>query len=298
MNQKFRGRNLFRAIFFAPYVLGVAVVGRAVAVPARHQHRPGQPVPRRARAARRHRRGSARCREAWVALVGVTVWWTLGFNAVIYLAGLQDIPGELYEAARVDGANAWQSSGNVTLPGLRPVLIVRDDGDDHRLGQHVRAVVPDDQGCARRRDPHRHLLHRRDRPAATSRWAIAAAMSYILTLFLMLLSVAVFWLFRERKTHEQRHAGGAGARRPRHRPRRAEVRQCPAQDVPALRAAGRPGADLRQPAGLHAGRRRSRPARRRPRRHRRGSQRARPRGLRQHPRRSRTRRCCAGSRTA
>ena len=41
---------------------------------------------------------------AWVALVGVTVWWTLGFNAVIYLAGLQDIPRELYEAAKVDGA--------------------------------------------------------------------------------------------------------------------------------------------------------------------------------------------------
>jgi len=38
---------------------------------------------------------------AWVALVGVTVWWTLGFNAVIYLAGLQDIPGELYEANKI-----------------------------------------------------------------------------------------------------------------------------------------------------------------------------------------------------
>ena len=45
---------------------------------------------------------------AWFALVGVTVWWTLGFNAVIYLAGLQDIPQELYEAAEVDGASAWQ----------------------------------------------------------------------------------------------------------------------------------------------------------------------------------------------
>ena len=60
---------------------------------------------------------------AWVALVGVTVWWTLGFNAVIYLAGLQDIPRELYEAAEVDGAGAWQRFRNVTLPGLRPVLL-------------------------------------------------------------------------------------------------------------------------------------------------------------------------------
>ena len=53
----------------------------------------------------------------WAALVGPTVWWTLGFNCVIYLAGLQDIPRELYEAARVDGANAWHQFRNVTLPG-------------------------------------------------------------------------------------------------------------------------------------------------------------------------------------
>ena len=53
----------------------------------------------------------------------MTVWWTLGFNAVIYLAGLQDIPRELYDAAKVDGANRWQEFWNVTLPGLRPVLV-------------------------------------------------------------------------------------------------------------------------------------------------------------------------------
>ena len=47
------------------------------------------------------------------SLVGVTVWWTLGFNAVIYLAGLQDIPAELYEAAKVDGADAL-GSGSAT----------------------------------------------------------------------------------------------------------------------------------------------------------------------------------------
>ena len=45
-----------------------------------------------------------------MSLVGVTVWWTLGFNAVIFLAGLQDVPAELYEAARVDGAGSWASS--------------------------------------------------------------------------------------------------------------------------------------------------------------------------------------------
>ena len=164
MNNRFRGRNLFRALYFAPYVLGVAVVAvlwrflldtniglvnqylGAIGLPDATGWLTSTPA-------------------AWVSLVGVTVWWTLGFNAVIYLAGLQDIPAELYEAARVDGANAWQSFRNVTLPGLRPVLLVRDDGDHHRLGQHVRAVLPDDARRARRRDAHGHLLHRRHRAA-------------------------------------------------------------------------------------------------------------------------------------
>ena len=53
----------------------------------------------------------------------MTVWWTLGFNTIIYLAGLQDISADLYEAAEVDGANKWQQFRFITLPGLRPVLL-------------------------------------------------------------------------------------------------------------------------------------------------------------------------------
>jgi multiple sugar transport system permease protein len=57
---------------------------------------------------------------AW-AMPGVaisTAWWQIGTNMVIYLAGLQEIPVELYEAARVDGAGPWQSFRHITLPGL------------------------------------------------------------------------------------------------------------------------------------------------------------------------------------
>ena len=136
---------------------------------------------------------------AWVALVGVTVWWTMGFNAVIYLAGLQDIPPELYEAARVDGANAWQQFWHVTLPGLRAGPVVRHDDDDHRLGQHVRAVLPHDQGCAGCRRPAPRSTTITDKGLSNFQMGDAAAMSYVLTLALILLSVAVFWLFRERK---------------------------------------------------------------------------------------------------
>lgn len=56
------------------------------------------------------------------AMIGIaiaTVWWTIGFNFVLYLAGLQEIPRELYEAAAVDGASPWQQIRSITIPLLR-----------------------------------------------------------------------------------------------------------------------------------------------------------------------------------
>jgi multiple sugar transport system permease protein len=56
-----------------------------------------------------------------LAMIGIaitTVWWTIGFNFVLYLAGLQDIPRELYEAAAVDGATPWQQIRSITIPLL------------------------------------------------------------------------------------------------------------------------------------------------------------------------------------
>ena len=55
------------------------------------------------------------------AVIVVYVWKNLGYSVVIFLAGLQGIPRELYEAARVDGAGAWQRFKAVTLPGLGPI---------------------------------------------------------------------------------------------------------------------------------------------------------------------------------
>ena len=121
LNRKFPGRTFFRAMIFAPFVLGIAVIGVlfnylldtqfglvnyllvlvGIAPVGWVQTQPW----------------------AWVALVGMTVWWTLGFNTVIYLAGLGNIPNDQYEAAELDGAGVWGKFRFVTLPGLRPVLV-------------------------------------------------------------------------------------------------------------------------------------------------------------------------------
>ena len=61
---------------------------------------------------------------AWVPVVLADVWKTTPFVALLLLAGLQNIDPELYEAARVDGASAWQRLLHITLPLLRPALAV------------------------------------------------------------------------------------------------------------------------------------------------------------------------------
>jgi len=57
------------------------------------------------------------------AVVLTTLWWTVGFNTILFLAGLQEIPDVLHEAAKIDGAGRWSNFWYITLPCLRPVLL-------------------------------------------------------------------------------------------------------------------------------------------------------------------------------
>jgi multiple sugar transport system permease protein len=111
-----RGRWFFRLAFFMPYILPSAVV----ALIWIWIYTPGLGL-----------------LEAGLSKIGVTapiwlgdatwampslalttLWWTLGFNFVLYLAGLQEIPRELYEAAATDGASQWQQIKSITIPML------------------------------------------------------------------------------------------------------------------------------------------------------------------------------------
>ena len=57
------------------------------------------------------------------SIILLSVWKNFGYNMLIFLAGLQSIPEELYEAARLDGANSWQQFRHVTLPMLGPTFV-------------------------------------------------------------------------------------------------------------------------------------------------------------------------------
>ena len=57
------------------------------------------------------------------ALAITTVWWTFGFPMLAFLAGLQNIPEPLYEAAKIDGANSWQAFRHITIPLIMPTML-------------------------------------------------------------------------------------------------------------------------------------------------------------------------------
>ena len=60
---------------------------------------------------------------ALVSIMIVATWTTVGFQTVLFQAGLTAIPPDLYDAARIDGASRWRQFRHVTLPGLRPTLV-------------------------------------------------------------------------------------------------------------------------------------------------------------------------------
>ncbi|WP_409304267.1 carbohydrate ABC transporter permease [Peribacillus sp. SCS-155] len=60
---------------------------------------------------------------AWISLVIATLWWTIGFNMVIFINALNDVPEELYEAGALDGASRWQRFVHITLPSIRPTML-------------------------------------------------------------------------------------------------------------------------------------------------------------------------------
>src|SRR5262249_6848444 len=61
--------------------------------------------------------------SSWIAIATMVTWRWAGYNALIYLAAMQGIPEELYEAAAVDGAHRWRQFRHVTIPMLRPTII-------------------------------------------------------------------------------------------------------------------------------------------------------------------------------
>jgi multiple sugar transport system permease protein len=122
LNQRvLRGRTIFRTVLFVPVVTTLV----AVAVVWRYLYHPRHGLLNHALAAVGLGPIDWLGDPAWAmpAIILLAVWKNFGFNMLIFVAGLQAIPERLYEAARIDGADAWQQFRAVTVPMLAPTFL-------------------------------------------------------------------------------------------------------------------------------------------------------------------------------
>lgn len=117
----FRGRGIYRTLYFVPIVLSetvISIVWRLLFHPQGVVNTLAAPF-------------NGGLRIPWltdpniapIAVIIVAVWRVFGYYMVIFLAGLQNIPGEYYDAARVDGGNGWQVFRFITMPLLQPTTL-------------------------------------------------------------------------------------------------------------------------------------------------------------------------------
>ncbi|ALE06986.1 sugar ABC transporter permease [Arthrobacter sp. ERGS1:01] len=113
LNSKIKFQTTFRGIFFIPNILSVLIVGYVF------NYLLSNNLPLIGQALGIKWLSTSILANpdlAWVGIVGVTAWQSIAFSVIIYLAGLQTVPGELYEAASLDGASPWRQFRSITFP--------------------------------------------------------------------------------------------------------------------------------------------------------------------------------------
>jgi ABC-type sugar transport systems, permease components len=124
LNRKLYGRNTLRMLFFLPIIISNVIVGLVF----QQIYKVDTGVLNQSL----HLIGLGAFAHGWIiepglvmwSCVAVEVWKASGFNMVIFLAGLQTVPSELYEACDMDGGNSWYKFIKVTLPFIMPAVVI------------------------------------------------------------------------------------------------------------------------------------------------------------------------------
>jgi len=131
-------------------------------------------------------------------MTAIAVWTGLGAGMVIFLAGLQNIPDELVEAAKIDGANGWQVFANITLPLMTPIiffqLIMGLVGSFQQLTYPLLLAtgVTNNTGVPPR-SIYLYMIHTYREIFANQRYGYGTALLWLLTIGVTALTLFVFW---------------------------------------------------------------------------------------------------------
>lgn len=121
LNGKIAFKNGFRVIYFIPYTLSVLVIGYVF------KYIFMTPLPALGKALGISWLSQSLLTSehyAWIPIVFLSVWQAVAYSTLIYLAGLQTIDSEVYEAASIDGANEWQKFWRITFPLIGPFFTI------------------------------------------------------------------------------------------------------------------------------------------------------------------------------
>lgn len=121
LNMQLKTRNLLRAIFYSPSILSILVISIVFTPMLRTEGMVNRLL---------ENLGLGALSQAWLTdpaivmftIAAVSIWQSVGFQMAIYLAGLQSISKDYYEAATIDGSGAWRSFRHITLPLLLPAI--------------------------------------------------------------------------------------------------------------------------------------------------------------------------------
>ena len=196
VNSKHRGGRFYQVAFFVPYVLPISVATLVWS----NLLSPGRGVLADFLAVFGVEPISwlGDQRFAMAAIVAMTAWWTVGFNLVMFSAGLQDVDPTLYEAAMLDGAGVWQRFVHVTLPGLRHVLalvVVMQVIVGFAVFGQVNIMTSGGPGNATRT----LVLHLYETGFTQKHLGAAAAMAIFLFVVMFVISLVQLRLMREEK---------------------------------------------------------------------------------------------------
>ena len=121
LNSKIKAKSALRAVYFLPNILGGLVVGYIFSFFFTYI------LPAAGKAAGIEWLSSSmlsNTKTAWLAIVVVACWQSVAMNTIIYIAGLQTVPEDVYEAGAIDGASGWKKFKNLTFPLIMPFFTI------------------------------------------------------------------------------------------------------------------------------------------------------------------------------
>lgn len=188
LNTKVKGVGIFRALFYLPYItpqIAATLIWMWVLNP---------------------RYGLLNTALSWFGVEGpnwfhdpdtaiygiiMIALWGVGGSAVIYLAGLQNIPEQLYEAAQIDGANPWQQFWSVTVPMLSPTIFFQVIVELIGVFQtFTPAFVATEGGPLK--STYFYMLHIYNKAWQSLRMGYASALAWILTIIILIFTLFIF----------------------------------------------------------------------------------------------------------